>query len=203
MRLKPFWIRPLFFWIATLLQLTWPYRWLFRANTAKSYYALKKKMYKSTTPPVEVDVMDPIAVLAGNASSLLNSSDPDNTYPSYLMSVMNNPGAGNPTSQTESTPYRAVNSHLGDGDPAHSISMRYPPHNPEGDPLLPPYPAVLQPNASPPLYPAAISNAAPNRSAPYPPLNPYTGPAFPSYPAGPQPSAPPPSYEDAVGNTIT
>ena len=61
---KPFWIRPLFFWIATLLQMTWPYRWLFRAKTSKTYYALKKKMYKSTTPPREVDVMDPIAVLA-------------------------------------------------------------------------------------------------------------------------------------------
>ena len=39
LRAKPFWIRPLFFWIATLLQMTWPYRWLFRAKTAKSHYA--------------------------------------------------------------------------------------------------------------------------------------------------------------------
>ncbi len=204
LRAKPFWIRPLFFWIATLLQMTWPYRWLFRAKTAKSYYTLKKKMYKSTTPPMEVDVMDAIAALAGNSSSVVNAVGSDNTCPSYVMSVKNNPGAGNPASQIESTPYRAVNSRLGNGDPAHSISTSYPPHNPEGDPLLPPYPAVLQPNAFPPLYPAAISNAAPNRSAPFPPLNPYTGRGFSTYPAGPQPSqAPPPSYKDAVGNTIT
>ena len=69
LRVKPWWIRPLFFWLATLLQMTWPYRWLFRAKTSKSYYALKKKLYKSKTPPREVDIMDPIAMLAGGASS--------------------------------------------------------------------------------------------------------------------------------------
>ncbi|KAL9964273.1 hypothetical protein ACROYT_G027891 [Oculina patagonica] len=99
LRVKPFWIRPLFFWIATLLQMTWPYRWLFRAKTAKSYYALKKKMYKSTTPPMEVDVMDPIAGLASSASSVVNPSGPDNTCPSYEMSVMSNPETGNPAFQ--------------------------------------------------------------------------------------------------------
>ena len=90
LRVKPFWIRPLFFWLATLLQMTWPYRWLFRAKTAKSYYALKKKMYKSTTPPREVDMMDPIAILAGNAPLDVNSSGPDDC-PGYPMPVMNNP----------------------------------------------------------------------------------------------------------------
>ncbi|XP_078380280.1 uncharacterized protein LOC144663243 [Oculina patagonica] len=195
---KPFWIRPLFFWIATLLQMTWPYRWLFRAKTAKSYYALKKKMYKSTTPPMEVDVMNPIAVLAGNASSV--PIGPDNTCPGYPMSVINNPGTGNLAFQSGSTPYPPVNPYLGQSDPAHGISTPYPPYNPEGESSLLPYPAPAQPNGPPPLYPAGINNPAPDSSTPYPPLNPYTGPASPPYPAGPQPSAPPPSYEDAVGN---
>ncbi len=106
LRLKPFWIGPGFFWIATLLQMTWPYRWLFRAKTAKSYYTLKKKMYRSRTPPVEVDVIDAIfglAVLAGSASLVLNPSGPDNTCPGYPMSVINNPGADNPAFQNGET----------------------------------------------------------------------------------------------------
>lgn len=83
LNVKPFWIRPLFFWIATLLQMTWPYRWLFRAKTAKEYYVLKKKVYKSETPPREVDLMDPIAVLVDVASSVVISSVPDNICPAY------------------------------------------------------------------------------------------------------------------------
>ena len=46
---RPFWMRPVFFWIATLLWMTWPYRWLFRAKTGKIHYTLKKKIYKSVT----------------------------------------------------------------------------------------------------------------------------------------------------------
>ena len=53
---RPFWMRPLFFWIATLLQLTWPYRWLFRAKTGKIPYTLKKKIYSSAVPPIEEDL---------------------------------------------------------------------------------------------------------------------------------------------------
>jgi len=53
---RPFWMRPLFFWIATLLQLTWPYRWLFRAKTGKIHYTLKKKIYSSAIPPIEGDL---------------------------------------------------------------------------------------------------------------------------------------------------
>ena len=62
---KPWWIHPLFFWLATLFQMTWPYRWLFRAKTSKNYYTLKKRMYKSTTPPMEADLMHPITMLEG------------------------------------------------------------------------------------------------------------------------------------------
>ncbi|XP_078379153.1 uncharacterized protein LOC144662259 [Oculina patagonica] len=133
LRVKPFWIRPLFFWIATLLQMTWPYRWLFRAKTAKSYYALKKKMYKSTTPPMEVDVMDPVAVLAGNASSVVNFSDPDNTCPGYpiAMSVMNNPRTGNPAFQSHPAELN---------NPAPDSSAPYPPLNPNAGPAFPPDP---------------------------------------------------------------
>ena len=54
LRVKPFWIRPLFFWIATLLQMTWPYRWLFLTKTDKSHLVLKSRVYKTnntaTTP---------------------------------------------------------------------------------------------------------------------------------------------------------
>ena len=90
---KPFWIRPLFFWIATLLQMTWPYRWLFRAKTAKEYYVLKKKMYKSSTPPGEVDLMDPIAVLVDIASSVVTSG----ACPGYSLPEMNNTGIDSAT----------------------------------------------------------------------------------------------------------
>ena len=43
LRVKPFWIRPLYFWIATLFLMTWPYRWLFRAKTAKDLLYLEEK----------------------------------------------------------------------------------------------------------------------------------------------------------------
>lgn len=57
-KMKPFWMRPKYFWFATMLMLTWPYRWLFRAKTANNYYELKKLMYKSSTPPTEAGVFD-------------------------------------------------------------------------------------------------------------------------------------------------
>ena len=199
-RVKPFWIRPLFFWLATLLQMTRPYRWLFRAKTAKSHYALKKKMYKSTTPPREVDVMDPIAVLAGNAPSVVSSSGPDNNCLGYPMSVLNNPGTGNPTIQNGGTPNPTVNPYLGQGDPVHAISTPYAPQNPEGGTSLPPYPVVPQANAPSPPYVAGLNNPAPDSTTPNPPVNTHTGPAFQPYSAGPPPSAPPPSCQDAVGS---
>ncbi|XP_078380020.1 uncharacterized protein LOC144662966 [Oculina patagonica] len=60
--MKPFWIRPLFFWIATLLYMSWPYRWLFRAKTAKIYYVLKKKVYKrQVSEPRRLDLTNLIA----------------------------------------------------------------------------------------------------------------------------------------------
>ena len=66
---KPFWMRPLFFWIATLLQMTWPYRWLFRAKTAKKQLVLEKMVYKGTTPPRDVDPQ-----AADPASPVVNST---------------------------------------------------------------------------------------------------------------------------------
>ena len=149
--------------------------------------------------------MDPIAVLAENASSGVTSSGPDNNCPGYPMTAMNNPGTSNLAFQNGGTPYPPVNPYFGQGDPAHGISLPapYPPHNPEGGPSLPTYQAVPQPNAPPPAYATGpgMDNPALDSSAPYPPLNPFTGPAFPPHPVGPQPSAPPPSYKDAVGNT--
>ena len=55
---KPFWMRPLFFWIATLLQLTWPYRFLFRAKTGEIHYTVKKTIYKSAAVPNEEGPID-------------------------------------------------------------------------------------------------------------------------------------------------
>ena len=75
LNVRPWWIRRLYFWIATLLMMSWPYRWFFRAKTSKTYYILKKKMYKSTTPPREVDITDPIAVLSNNAPSLMPAAN--------------------------------------------------------------------------------------------------------------------------------
>ena len=90
LNVRPWWIRRLYFWIATLLMMSWPYRWFFRAKTSKTYYILKKKMYKSTTPPREVDITDPIAVLSNNASSLMPaancaaaSNQPSDVTPPY------------------------------------------------------------------------------------------------------------------------
>jgi len=198
LRMKPFWIRPLFFWIATLLQMTWPYRWLFRAKTAKSYYALKKKMYKSTTPPREVDVMDPIAVLTGNESPVLNSSSPDGNCQDYPMSVMNNAGGGNPTIHNDGTAYPTVNPYLGQGNTIQYVSHVNPSSNPDAEHPYTPYPVASQPND--PRAPCAegMSYPAQDSSAPYPPLSPYSGPA---YPTGPLPSASPPSYEASVGHS--
>ena len=58
-------MRPLYFWIATLLQLIWPYRFLFKAYTGKIHYTLKKKIYKMFTYLNEESTTDaPIANLA-------------------------------------------------------------------------------------------------------------------------------------------
>ena len=95
---KPFWMRPLFFWIATLLQMTWPYRWLLRAKTAKKHFVLVKMVYKSTTPPRAV----PHA--AGETSSVVNSRGTGNTCPGHPMSMTNNIfGTANPPDSQNAT----------------------------------------------------------------------------------------------------
>lgn len=201
LRVKPFWIRPLFFWIATLLLMTWPYRWLFRAKTAKTYYTLKKKMYKSSTPPREVDVMDPIAVLTGNESSVLNLSGPDNNCTGYPMSGMNNAGGGNPTVHNGGTTYPPVNPYLGQGHPPQNVSHVNPSYNPDAEQPYTPYPVTSQSNAPPPPYSSGMNYPAQDSSAPYPPPSPYSRPGFPAYPAAPPPSGPPPSYQASVGHS--
>ena len=188
LRVKPFWIRPRFFWIATLLQMTWPYRWLFRVKTVKTHYALKKKMYKSTPPPRETDLMDPIAVLGDNVFSVANSSGPDNNCPGYPMSVMNNLVTCNPTIRNAGTVYPPVNT-------------PYPPHNSDVvGPSFPPYPVVSQPNAPVPSYVTGMNYPAQDSSVPYPPPSPYTGYLFPAYTDELQPSAAPQSYDADEGH---
>ena len=186
LKVKPWWIRARYFWLATLLMMTWPYRWLFRAKTGKSYYILKKKIYKSATPPREVDPMDPFAVLASNASSMITSNATDDNQPAYPMAEMD---LGNTAFQ--------------DGSPA------YPPGNSAAEPPYPagphpsapslacdagaPYPQMNPLNAVGPDYPLHPAGSA------YP--SQATEPSFAPYPVGPQPDAPPPSYEAAVGYT--
>ena len=161
---KPFWMRPMYFWIATWLLMTWPYRWLFRAKTAKNYYTLKKKMYKSDTPPREEDAMDAaIADLVNSASS----SGPESVQPDISLSEMSSTGL---------VPCPPLNHVAGPG---------FSPY--------PTCPTEMQPNAyhlsgavpMPAMLPPVPDSGAPFQYA--------TGSVFVPYVAGPQPSAPPSS----------
>ena len=165
LNVKPFWMRPLFFWIATLLQMTWPYRWLFRAKTAKKYLVLEKKVYKSATPPGDVD---PDA--AGEALPVVNSRG---TGTNYQMSLMNNilGAANSPHNQNaaalsgSSLPFPAEmnpnallssffatmnNSSPSSGAP-HSPLSAY------AGQLFSPYAAASVPSVPPPSYEAAAN----------------------------------------------
>ena len=175
--------------------MTWPYRWLFRAKTGKSYYILKKKIYKSATPPWEVDLMDPFAVLASNTSSMMTSNATDDNQPAYPMTEI---GLGNTAFQ--------------DGSPAYppGNSATKPPYPARPHPSAPslacdagaPYPQMNPLNAVGPDYPLHPPGSA---HPPYPAGSAYpsqaTGPSFAPYTVGPQPDAPPPSYKAAVGYT--
>jgi len=44
----PFWINEEFFWLATFLQFSWPYRWIFISQTSSAEYTLKKKVLCKT-----------------------------------------------------------------------------------------------------------------------------------------------------------
>ena len=109
LNVRPWWIRTGYFWLATLLMMTWPYRWLFRAKTGKTYYILKKKMYKSATPPREVDITDPIAVLSNNAPSLVGPCAANNQSSDPMTEV----GAMNTSFQNYHPPYPAVDTSAG------------------------------------------------------------------------------------------
>ena len=181
LRVKPWWIRPLFFWLATLLQMSWPYRWLFRARTSKCYYALKKKLYKSTTPPREVDTMDPIAMLAGGAWSS------DSSVPNHMSNCMTeivNPGIGNPAFQNGCAPYPPGNPTLG---PGSSVASR-----PTSSATYDTVTLHLSPNAPNVLGPPVHSSYPTGKTA-YPTQS--SGPVYPPYSVVPQPDEPPPSYD--------
>ena len=189
LNVKPFWIRPLFFWIATLLQMTWPYRWLFRAKTDKGHYVLKKMVYKRTTPPREVD---PDIGLAGNVPSAMESSGPDNTHTGDpVLSAMTDVGTGNPP----------LNPYLGQMDLTQSLSMPYSAYNPNAGALLLHYLATSHPNVPLLSSVAGMNNPAPDTSTPCPQLSSYTGRVFPPFTAGPLPSVPPPSYEASMSHS--
>jgi len=113
--------------------MTWPYRWLFRAKTGKSHYALKKLIYKSTTPQREVDLMNPIRMLADGATSTTDSSVLENSQISYPMAEIVNTGRGSPAYENGCPP------------------------NPPGDPTgCPPLPVAPQRSASPATYDTGI-----------------------------------------------
>ena len=191
LRVKPWWIRPLFFWLATLLQMTWPYRWLFRAKTSKSYYALKKMIYKSTTPPREVNLMDQIAMLAGDPNCN-DSGVPENNQISYEMGEMLNPGLGNSAYQNDLAPYPPSNPAMGPSCPAAPEPSAPPAIYVTGTP----YPLLNAPNAA--ASPMYLPYPAGGPTYPSQPL----GPAYPPYFVRPQPDAPPLlPHEGVVGYT--
>ncbi|XP_048576858.1 uncharacterized protein LOC5521493 [Nematostella vectensis] len=135
---RPFWIREMYYWLATFLCMTWPYRWLFRAKTAKNYYDLKKKIYKSSTPPPQVDIMNPLALLG------MNPVIP-NTYPSPL----------NPAFQSSTPDVNAVPS--APYPQASGVAPPYPLYTP-ADAAFPPAQAPY-----PPPYPTPAGGYPPDQ----------------------------------------
>ncbi|KAK3724928.1 hypothetical protein QZH41_005686 [Actinostola sp. cb2023] len=173
---KPWWIGQGYFWIATLLMLTWPYRWLFRAKTAKSYYDLNKKIYKSTTPPREVDIMDPITILQQPSVPVMVES---NVNPSFCMSEIPSTAPPQQLYPTSTVPPAGLN-------PAYLPTNQEPVYPPPNQ-----VPAYYPPNQVPAYYP-------PNQVPAYYPPNQV--PAYlPTNQGSAVPNAPPPSYDDAVG----
>lgn len=93
-RVKPFWMRPRYYWIATLLWMTWPYRWLFRAKTDKIHYTLKKKICKSATSRNEGSLLDAAianVVMVNDSRTLDTSNAPQNTHRAIPLSEISNP----------------------------------------------------------------------------------------------------------------
>lgn len=172
---KPFWMRPLFFWIATLLGMTWPYRWLFRAKTAKKLFVLKKMVYKSTTPSRDVDLH-----AAGETSSVVNSRGTDNTCTDYTMSVIKNIfGPANslhnqnaaalsglslpfPAELHPNVPLSSIFAMM--NNPSPGSSAPYSPFSTYAGPVFPPYTAAYVPRVPPPSYEASQGSLDPEPS---------------------------------------
>ncbi|PFX24455.1 Transmembrane protein 151B [Stylophora pistillata] len=101
LNVRPFWMSPLFFWIATLLQMSWPYRWILRAKTAKIHYTLMKEIYAGSTLQREEDSMNLVAALTGTGSFGLSEDDREST--GYPMLEMNDLGTGNRTDENDAS----------------------------------------------------------------------------------------------------
>ena len=155
LNVRPWWIRSLYFWIATLLMMSWPYRWFFRAKTSKIYYILKKKMYKSTTPPREIDITDPIAVPSGNVPSVMpaagctEANDPPRgatrrgpTAPPLEDAVNDSVGEPSQPLCTAATSTTHLPNLSGSAIPSQSTKP----------PVLPSYAGGLKPESPPPSY---------------------------------------------------
>ena len=199
LRVKPFWMRPLFFWIATLLWMTWPYRWLFRAKTGKIHYTLKKKIYKSATP-VTTEIADPaiadLVVVNTSAPYVLVPYPPLDTALAATLSHLSSPSWMQHTAERSC---RTVELAIGDvpvprtlyGPSLAALNVPGPasclPHQAEPQLEFPPPSPVLSIN--PPPYRPSLST-----------LN-VAGPAS-CLPHQAEPQSefpPPPSYEEAVG----
>ena len=154
LRVRPFWMRPLFFWIATLLQMTWPYRWLFRAKTAKKQLVLKKMVYKSATPPTDVD---PHA--ANAALSAVSSRGTGDICTGFPMSVMNNSAlSGLPLSfPAEMNPNALLSSFFAAmNNPSTGNSAPHPPLGTYPGPVFSPYAEASMPSIPPPSYETTV-----------------------------------------------
>ena len=154
LRVRPFWMRPLFFWIATLLQMTWPYRWLFRAKTAKKHLVLKKMVYKSATPPTDVD---PHA--ADAALSAVSSRGTGDICTGFPMSVMNNSAlSGLPLSfPAEMNPNALLSSFFAAmNNPSTGNSAPHPPLGTYPGPVFSPYAEASMPSIPPPSYETTV-----------------------------------------------
>ena len=127
MNVKPFWMSPVFYWIATLLQMNWPYRLLFRARTAEINLFIIKKVYWNTTRPREVELMEPMDDLLKKKSLEVNSKSSDVTTDSPTSEIKDSPSTGNPTDSRTDAPEQSSTTSYSDpisrAEPHPNVSL--------------------------------------------------------------------------------
>ena len=171
LRVKPFWMRPLFFWIATFLRLTGPYRWLFGAKTGEIHYTLKKKIYKSATVPNEKVPLDAAiadqVIFSTTETKTLSARDPLSAVVVRPRPDLSWPFQPSYSARVEFTasprvrgtdvaaPMSGVTNSVSDTAPSSSLAPRYP-----ADPTCLTHQADLEPEPdfTPPSYKAAVAS---------------------------------------------